>query len=182
MLHASQRLKTDAQRRYWLCWPGEHYRFLAALVATIDARNVVEIGTFTGMGTLAMLSGGAARVTTFDIAPWKSFLDTVLTETDFDRQVVQVVADLAEDNTFSHWQSTVREADLILVDGPKDRVFEPALVGHLTRNRAEQGRPLVVFDDIRTLPLVNLWARMPARTLDVTSLAHWSGTGLAVFD
>jgi hypothetical protein len=34
-------------------WPGEHYRLLAALVRTLKPATVVEIGTFTGMGTLA---------------------------------------------------------------------------------------------------------------------------------
>src|SRR3954451_10030376 len=41
-------------------WPGEHYRFLAALARTTDARRIVEIGTFKGQGALALSAGAPA--------------------------------------------------------------------------------------------------------------------------
>src|ERR1700750_2578576 len=41
------------ERRWYQIWPGEHYRLLAALVQVMDAKNVIEVGTFTGMGTLS---------------------------------------------------------------------------------------------------------------------------------
>jgi hypothetical protein len=39
-------------------------------------------------------------------------------------------------------------------------------------------RRVVVFDDIRVLPMLQLWRDLPFPKLDATSLGHWSGTGL----
>src|SRR3954447_13598498 len=66
-------------------WPGEHYRFLAALARTTDARRIVEIGTFKGQGALALSAGAPAdaRVVTYDILPWSDFSDSALRQSDF---------------------------------------------------------------------------------------------------
>jgi len=42
-------------------WPGEHYQLLAAILRHLKAKTVVEVGTFTGLSALAMLSETAAR-------------------------------------------------------------------------------------------------------------------------
>jgi hypothetical protein len=42
--------RTSAEGRLHEVWPGEHYRLLAGLVAELGARNVIEIGTSTGVG------------------------------------------------------------------------------------------------------------------------------------
>ena len=46
--------RTSSETRWYRTWPGEHYRLLAALVQELHAKTVIEIGTFTGMGTLAL--------------------------------------------------------------------------------------------------------------------------------
>src|SRR5215469_4541494 len=35
-------------------WPGEHYKLLASLVATIKPKRIVEVGTYAGLSALAM--------------------------------------------------------------------------------------------------------------------------------
>jgi hypothetical protein len=67
---------------------------------------------------------------------------------------------------------------LILIDGPKDGVFEPAFLSKLLPVlRAGQ---VLVLDDIRKLQMLQTWRDISLPKLDVTSLGHWSGTGLAV--
>src|SRR5438445_5689231 len=54
-------------------YPGEHYRLLASAVRQLRAKTVVDIGTYTGLSTLAMLHElpPDGRITTFDLWPWQ---------------------------------------------------------------------------------------------------------------
>src|SRR5579863_3144613 len=63
--------RASREPRWFETWPGEHYKLLAGLVAALDARRVVEIGTFTGMSALAILEALPAdgQLTTFDVKP-----------------------------------------------------------------------------------------------------------------
>lgn len=172
-----ERSRTGLQRKLVEQWPGEHYRLLAGLVEVLQPSLCVEVGTFTGMGTLA-LRPPAGNVVTFDIEPWKSFDDTLLRSDDFTNGIEQRIGDLADQRYFAEQLETLREADLIFVDGPKDGTFEhrfsalllPALRGT---------KAVVVFDDIRVLNMLQLWRNLDAPKLDATSFGHWSGTGLA---
>ncbi len=89
--------RPSAEPHWFDTWPGEHYRLLAALVRTLKPMRVVEIGTFTGMGTLALAqelpAGGS--VTTFDLHPWHGFEQTWFAPADFEQgRVRQVLHDI----------------------------------------------------------------------------------------
>lgn len=162
---------SDAQ---WVrTWPGEHYRLLSALVRTIDANNLVEIGTFQGHGALAAKMAGAS-VVTYDIVPWQSISGAILKPDD---AVEQRIGDLGEATYRATQRDVLQAADIIFIDGPKDGHWEkyaiPAILSELTDRRR-----LVMLDDIRLLPMVQLWHDLAYPKLDVTSLGHWSGTGL----
>ena len=77
--------RASSEPHWWETWPGEHYKLLAALVAELSAKRVVEIGAFTGLGTLTLAEALPAdgSVTTFDIAPWRDFAETWFVEADF---------------------------------------------------------------------------------------------------
>jgi predicted O-methyltransferase YrrM len=158
-------------------WPGDHYRFLAALGTVMDAGQIVEVGTFTGMGTLA-LAACRADVRTYDVVPWDAFANTLFRSDDFDGHIDQRVGDLADAAFFAEEAGSLRAASVIFIDGPKDGTFEPAFLSRLlpTLRRGQ----VLVFDDIRTLPMLRFWRELPLAKLDVTSFGHWSGTGLAV--
>jgi hypothetical protein len=66
-------------------WPGEHYKLLAALVAVLRPRLVIEIGTATGLSALAMRTQlpAGSRLATFDIIPWRRFPERQLRDEDF---------------------------------------------------------------------------------------------------
>ena len=161
-------------------WPGEHYRLLAGMVAATKPRRIVEIGTHTGLSALAMLQhlGSGADIVTFDVAPWRSFGNSCLHETDFaPGRLSQVVGDLSSEGEFAKHEPLLRAADMIFVDGPKDGVFEPAFLARLSAVNFDQS-PLLVLDDIRFPNMVMLWERITAAKLDLTSFGHWSGTGV----
>lgn len=163
--------------RWFEIWPGEHYRLLAALVRILSPKIVVEIGTFTGMGALALAQEiGAGHVHSFDLVPWQSIASTWLQADDF-RNITQHLADLGEPAVFRRYADLLSAADLIFVDGPKDRRFEPAFITQLGQLTTKSNL-VVVFDDVRQLAMLKPWWEMKRPKLDLTSFGHWSGTGL----
>ncbi|MGB8853934.1 MAG: hypothetical protein WCC69_10255 [Pirellulales bacterium] len=157
-------------------YPGEHYRLLAALVRLLDEPLVVEVGTFTGLATSVMHAEGAV-VHTFDILPWRNFRSH-LTQAMFDTGgVTQHLDDLAVPELFDRHYALLNSADLLFLDGPKDNYFEHALMTHLQKLLPKPNR-LIVMDDIRLMNMVELWGNLPHPKMDMTSLGHWSGTGL----
>jgi predicted O-methyltransferase YrrM len=175
--HLAERRIGRAQRQWADEWPSEHYRMLPLLARQVGARCVVEVGTFTGMGSLALLDSDA-EVVTYDIVPWQSIPDSVLTQSDFTSgRLEQRIGDLSRPGYFGEQLETLRRAQLIFVDGPKDRVFEPKLWALLSRALAGTGA-IVLFDDIRVANMVSFWHSVASPKLDVTSIGHWSGSGL----
>lgn len=161
-------------------WPGEHYRLLAGLVAVGQPKVVIEIGTFTGLSALALLSvlPAQARLHSFDLIPWNRIPETCLRPEDFaDGRLIQEIGDVSEAGTMAHHASVFRSADLIFIDGPKDGRFEPLLMRQL-REIGLPRQPLLVFDDIRVWNMLAFWRNLRLPKLDITSFGHWSGTGL----
>lgn len=171
----AERAPTSMQRTWVNQWPGEHYRLLTALCRNERVGLAVEVGTFTGLGALA-LAEGAERVVTYDIVPWRDTPDPVLGDDDFDR-IEQRIGDLSDQCFFDSQADTLHEADLVFVDGPKDGVFEPAFLP-LLRPVLRIGA-LLVLDDILFLSMLRVWRDLPLPKWDITSLGHWSGTGIA---
>ena len=161
-------------------WPGEHYRLLAGFVRVLQPRNVVEIGTATGMSALALKKflPACARVTTFDIIPWREYPGQVLSHADFaDGQLEQVVADLTKPEIARSHAKLLSEADLLFVDAAKDGQMEAILLDNLSAIGLREGA-LLLFDDTRMQDMIAIWRAISKPKLDLTSFGHWSGTGL----
>lgn len=171
------------QEAQWVrLWPGEHYRLLAGLVRSVQPTTVVEIGTFQGLGSLALLDQlpANAQVVTFDVIPWEEIEHSALKPSDFeDGRLHQELGDLSDPQVFEKHRELLERADMVFVDAPKDGVFEPAFLD-LAVPLWRGSRRLVVFDDVRLMPMVQLWRDLPFPKLDITSFGHWSGTGLAL--
>lgn len=159
-------------------WPGEHYKLLAGLAKALDARKIIDVGTYTGLSALSLGHFGA-HVVTYDIHGWSTFEDTALRESDFEGEIEQRLGDLSDPAFFSSQTEVLRDADLIFVDGPKDGVFEWKFADLLYSALAEKST-VIVWDDTRLMNMVAFWAALTAPKLDATSLVHWSGTGLTL--
>jgi predicted O-methyltransferase YrrM len=171
-----------AAKRYLPVFPGEHYRLLASLVQSLAPQAVIEIGTFTGLSALAMLATlpAGATITTYDVIPWQGISNSALRDSDFSGgRLEQRVGDLAEDDFFRANADVITNSQLIFVDGPKDAKFEPKFLRLLLAARRPQ-RAVLVFDDIRTWNMLNLWHSLELEKLDITSFGHWSGTGICL--
>ena len=172
--------RPSKEQRWFDTWPGEHYRLLAALVESLQASTVIEIGTFTGMGTLAILQGlpATGQVITFDLLPWQTFENTWLAESDFKHgRVKQIIHDISAPGGIAPYQDIFNAADFIFVDGPKDGITEANILENLATLSLPKN-PIVFFDDIRVMNMITIWRRIARPKLDISSFGHWSGSGL----
>ena len=161
-------------------WPGEHYRLLMALLAVMQPRCVVEIGTACGMSALALkqLLPPDGQVVTFDLIPWQQYPGACLTEKDFaDHRLLQYTDDLSDPDLMQRHHALLRQAELIFVDAAKDGIMESKFLTNL-RRISFMKPPLLILDDIRVWTMLKVWRGISYPKLDVTSFGHWTGTGL----
>jgi predicted O-methyltransferase YrrM len=161
-------------------WPGEHYRLLAGLVAALDARAVVEIGSGSGLSALSMLSAMPTdgRLVTFDLVPWQHYGGTVLRQDDFaDGRLEQLTDDLSGERVAAGHMELLAGADLVFVDAAKDGDQEWRFL-QLFDTVSFERSPVIAFDDIRLWNMLGVWRGVSRPKLDLTSFGHWSGTGL----
>ena len=161
-------------------WPGEHYRLLGALVHTIRPKRVVEIGTYTGLSSLAILMAlpSDSSLTTIDIVPWNNVKGSFLRVEDFqDGRFQQIIADPSTQNVYANYIEVFKNADVIFVDAAKDGIFEQKLIDNFKLFGVRDGA-IVIFDDIRFMNMINIWRNIEKPKLDITSIGHWTGTGI----
>ena len=159
-------------------WPGEQYRFLAGLASVLEPQRIVEVGTFTGMSILALRAGSpSSDLVTYDIVEWDSLEDSWLVPADFEAGIRQFISDLSDPDEFAKHVDVLKGAGLVFIDGPKDGLFERTLLDALIPLLHGTGAVLVL-DDIRLVPMLQIWRDIKLPKMDVTSLGHWSGTGL----
>ena len=165
--------------RFYNIFPGEHYRFLAALVRACQAKEVVDIGTYTGMSSRVFLDASPiTKVTTYDVIPWDKF-QSHLSEADFrSGRLRQKISDLSDSAEFERNRDQLSSADIIFCDAPKDGKFEYKFLCHLSESSMTQKPRLLVLDDIHFLNMKEAWSVIRSPKFDATCFAHWSGTGV----
>jgi hypothetical protein len=131
------------------------------------------------MSAVALSEGDAlARVITVDLVPWRTVSDTWFSQEDFDDdRICQVVADMASPGLFEAGGECLTLAELIFVDGPKDGCTEQRFL-ELLGAVPFSGNPIVVFDDIRVINMIDVWRGITRPKMDLTSYGHFTGTGL----
>jgi predicted O-methyltransferase YrrM len=165
---------------WYTAWPGEHYKLLAGLMRVLRPRNVIEIGTFSGLSALTMRNAMPedGRLATFDVVPWKQIDGTHFQEQDFaDGRLRQEIADLSNPAVLSQHRELLESADFMLIDAPKDGVFEYRLIEHFQTMKF-RNCPIVLWDDTRLWSMLRFWRILPWPKMDVTSFGSWSGSGL----
>jgi len=170
---------TDSQ--FLNVFPGEHYRLINAIVKVLGAKNVVEIGTYTGMGTLALQDGvNEISVVTYDIIEWDKLpLPSHFDISDIDgRRIKQVIGDLSDDIFFSQNIDILNNAEIIFMDAPKDNIFEYKMAEKFSRLSSLNKPKFLIIDDIQFVNMIDFWRSITSPKLDVTSFGHWSGTGI----
>lgn len=155
-------------------WPGEHYRLLAGFMQTLKPELVIEIGTATGLSALSMLPYFSGKLISFDVLPWDSYPNTVLSKESFVR-FEQIVADISID--FEIYRPLLQEANFIFIDATHDGDLEKKLLD-LFSTVLFKRPPIIFFDDIRVWTMLKMWREIRFPKLDLTSFGHWSGSGI----
>jgi len=169
----------DSMARLINVWPGEHYKLLAGLIDTLKPETVIEIGTTDGASTLSMKSqlSVTGKITTYDPAPWNEYPGTGLSNADFDRQLQQKITDLTDPAQANAERALIEQADIIYVDSQNDVQMANELC-QLFDSLSFDKTPIIIFNEIRTLPMLKTWRNIQHAKLDMTSFGHWTGTGL----
>ena len=158
-------------------FPGEHYRLLRAFSSVLKSQVAIEVGTYQGYGSIAMLTPfTTSKVVTYDIYeyPFKSLSADF---SDLGGRIDTRVVNLISESGFISQTETISACDFMFVDGPKDGIFEYQLLSRLAT--AEYFKPkILVLDDIKFMNMIPLWRSIKNPKLDLTSFGHWSGTGL----
>jgi len=168
-------LPLQEDREWFTLWPGEHYAFLDGLARVVQPGLVLDVGTYHGASALVM-ARHARTVVTYDIVALNEIGNAYEGLTTDHKNVQQVLGDLANDVFYESQVELIRTADLVLVDGPKDGVFEYQVVPRLVQDM-KQGS-ILILDDIRFANMVKLWKSLDKPRLDVGCFAHSSGTGV----
>jgi|WetSurMetagenome_2_1015567.scaffolds.fasta_scaffold36776_2 hypothetical protein len=160
----------------------QHYKLLAylgtqAAIETGLAGDIIDIGTHQGDSALA-LSWGDRPVKSFDVVDKMGWRKAWNTDIEYFLDV-----DLFDPRVREKWRSVLLTSPLIVIDiDPHEGAHEYELVRWLHEN---DYRGLIVLDDIWFFKQMrdNLWYRIkPEHKTDVTSLGHWSGTGIVSFN
>lgn len=162
-------------------FPGEHYRILSSIVNVTNASEVIEIGTYTGLGTLSIKEGFAnsGKISTFDLVAWNKLnLDSHFIDEDFrDGSIEQIIGDLSDNSFFEKNFNKLNNANIIFMDAPKDDNFEYKMMRLFLKLDKKKGK-LLILDDIKFVNMIDLWRSVKSPKIDLSSFGHWTGTGV----
>lgn len=156
-------------------FPGKHYRLLNAIAKIRKPKVIVEIGTFTGMSAFAFFKNHKGVIYSFDLKSYKSFQNHI--DKNVEKRFIQFLVDLSKFINFKKYQNILNKADIIFLDAPKDGFFEYKLIKFLTKLKKKK-KKILIIDDIKFYNMLNLWDKIESPKIDLTSLSHWSGTGI----
>ncbi len=165
----------------------EHYKLLSYMVKQLpDGASVIDIGTYFGASSLALSTNPKVKVMTYDLYFWLPIGETgerygVLTIVERAQSILDV------DNIFFRLSNCLKEpeelkkASIIMLDvDPHDGRQEIDIIEKLIEI---EYKGLVICDDIHLNEnMLKMWKWIPLKKINVTSVAHSTGTGIVIFD
>jgi predicted O-methyltransferase YrrM len=171
-------LLSDGDRKSLQSAPGEHYQLLSKLVCNLQVSSALEIGTFRGLGALAISQTlpSKGQVYTNDIIPWYEFSSVLTSEMFSSGKISQILGDFSGSENRPKFIDIFDEVDFVFLDGPKDGLFEYKIIDIIS-NLNVRKRKFLFVDDIKFLNMIPLWRSIKSPKIDLSSLGHWSGSG-----
>ncbi len=147
----------------------EHYRLLAYLSTCYTNVSILDVGTYKGCSALALSYNDVNTITSFDVYDYRKLRSTP-------ENVSFVIGDVVSGN----YDELILTSPLIMLDTDHDGSFEIVFYDHLC-NLNYKG--LLLLDDIHlNEPMKKFWNLIKQPKQDITSVGHWSGTGVVVFE
>ena len=152
----------------------EHYKLLAYLSSFYKGRDIFDIGTHRGASALALSHTAENTVYSFDIEH-KYTLPKV-------SNIQYALEDLWSESVRSKWEEKLLGSAFIFLDiDPHEGTREFEFYKWL-KQKNYQG--FLICDDIWYFKPMRdaFWYKIPSEDkLDITEVAHWSGTGIVRF-
>lgn len=182
----SPQIKSNEKiERIWnLCMTrktGEHYRLIPLISNLINSKQFLEIGTFRGGSSKALLlNSNIEKIYTFDLIPWYEFKSSFLNKEDFKKgRIEQIIGDLSNKSIFKKNENLILESDFIFIDGPKNYTFENNLLLKLfALFKREKKSVFILMDDVKLSTMAKIWRSIPYPKIILDVVGHWSGSGL----
>lgn len=153
----------------------EHYRLLAYLSTKVSG-TIFDIGTHRGASALALSYNSENTVVTYDV------VDNAPPVIDRKPNIFRFVRDIMDLAGRERIREELLGSPLILLDiDPHEGTREAEFLSWLLENRYEG---IVLLDDVWHFKEMRekVWYQIPrARKIDLSSVGHWSGTGLVSF-
>ena len=173
----------------------EHYKLFMSIGYQLGSCKILEIGTHHGNSAVALgssiLLGNKISITSYDICDMikeqpKSFFELC--------DIKYRIANIFDDTEREKNKEEILNSDLIFIDiDPHEGILEYDMYIWLMDNNY-QG--LIMFDDIHLglehsangyrkteKSMQDFWNKIDDKyKLDITSIGHWSGTGLVSFN
>ena len=152
----------------------EHYKFLAYMTTFFKGRDIFDIGTHRGASALALSYTPENTVHSFDIEHLYNLPKVSNIEYNLQNLWEPVIRQIWE-------QKLLNSAFIVLDIDPHEGTRELEFYEWL---KAKNYKGFVICDDIWYFKPMrdNFWYKIPSDDkIDVTELAHWSGTGIIRF-
>lgn len=144
----------------------EHYRLLMYISTLCDNEIIFDVGTNKCMSAIALSYNKLNKVKTFDIVK-------LLPENPNIENIEYILGDSTKD-------IDLEKCPIIFLDVDHDGIYEDIFYDHL---KSINWKGILILDDIHLNdPMKNFWNRIEEKKYDITSIGHWSGTGLVIFE
>jgi len=148
----------------------DHYRLLSYLSFVFNNTTLIDIGTRSGASAIALARNPTNKIHSFDIEPCNGGPY---------RNVEYHVCDLLK--TPEYWP-LILGSPLISLDVGHDGSFEREFLDFLRKNSYTG---LLYMDDIHAenfKEMETVWNEISEKKYDITSVGHFSGSGIVVFN
>ena len=176
--------KENVWKQYPIYKTGEHYALLPLIINNFKAKNVIEIGTFMGCSAKSILLNTNSKIITFDVIPYQKFKNSFLEKKDFSSgRITQKISDLSIRSNFNSNVKDLLDAEVIFIDGPKNKKFELSFLNYLFnefKSTKVRKNKLIILDDVKVSTMVEIWHSIPFPKIIIDGIGHWSGTGLVL--
>jgi len=169
LIDLSKLIRNDEHRGYFLDVAGrEHYKFLAYFSTLFNNSTLLDIGTNRGCSSLAMAYNTTNTIHSFDLYELKELHSQP-------NNIIYYIDNILKDA----YTELILSSPFILLDTFHDGSFEREFHNYLK----EIGyKGYLMLDDIKLNDeMKKYWDWIDEEKYDISSIGHWSGTGLVIF-
>lgn len=145
----------------------EHYRLLVYISHLFDHEVIIDAGTCQGHSCLSLAQNSNNKIITYDIMQ-----NPLLCDLDSMPNVERKILDINYEK-----EEIIKSAKIILLDiDPHDGIQEEIFYKRLKKI---DYRGFLIIDDFKlNPPMIDFWNSVTHDKYDLSSIGHWSGTGV----